>query len=519
MIPCLEDVQCLASLFAQYEIISGQQVNYEKSSVIFGKRIPQSTRDQIHQILKIHTIGGGGKYLGLPEQFSRSKVSDFQGMILSVRSQITPWYNQYLSPAGKEILIKSVLQAKPVYPMSCFLIPKTVCDEINSLMSGFWWGQNDGKRKISWISWKRLCLPKKEGGMGFRDLRAFNTALLAKQPWKIFQNPQSLLARIYKGRYYNSSTFLQSTSSTSSSYGWKSIQEGKNLLQQGLVWQIGDGRNVRIWEDVWLPGVPPRRIVSPCIFPNMKVSELIDHTDATWNEERLISLLLPEDIDQIKSIRLSKYNLSDRYVWPYTTSLEYTVKSWYWAATHVFEDEAIIPPEGSLVLKNQIWKLEILPKIQHFLWKVVSGALPTYMQLCSRGVNTDPICQRCCVEEETINHVLFLCPHAQATWRCSGLPYSSLLSLNLEENISVLFELMHKEDRPASLSKYAFWMLWYIWKSRNEFLFRQRNVHPMEDISRASDANAEWNLIYVCKKGPSVEVNRSSAWLPPPNGW
>ncbi|CAN7120450.1 unnamed protein product [Brassica rapa subsp. narinosa] len=62
-------------------------------------------------------------------------------------------------------------------------------------------------------------------------------------------------------------------------------------------------------------------------------------------------------------------------------------------------------------------------------------------------------------------------------------------------------------------------MLWYIWKSRNEFLFRQRNVHPMEDISRASDANAEWNLIYVCKKGPSVEVNRSSAWLPPPNGW
>lgn len=50
---------------------------------------------------------------------------------------------------------------------------------------------------------ERICLPKKEDGMGFYDLRAFNLALLAKHAWKIVQNPRSLLARIYKGRYYN----------------------------------------------------------------------------------------------------------------------------------------------------------------------------------------------------------------------------------------------------------------------------------------------------------------------------
>lgn len=176
----LGDVNCLASILAQYEQISVQKVNYEKSSIIFGKRILPEVRIQVHHILKINTVGGGGGYLGLPEQFSRSKVLDFQGIVQNVKNQIQPWYNQYLSPAGKEILIKSLLQAKPGYSMSCFLLPKTVCDEINSLLSGFWWGQKDGKRKISWISWKRLCLPKKEGGMGFRDLRAFNIALLAK---------------------------------------------------------------------------------------------------------------------------------------------------------------------------------------------------------------------------------------------------------------------------------------------------------------------------------------------------
>ena len=188
--------------------------------------------------------------------------------------------------------------------------------------------------------------------MGFRDLKAFNLALVAKQTWKIVQNPKSLLARIYKRRYYNSST-----SSTSFSYGWKSIQEGKNLLQKGLVLQVRDGINIRVLEDFWLPGVPPRRLVSPCSHPNMIVSEIINHSTATWNVDKLNALFQHEDVDL-------KFNLSDQYGWPYTTNLEYTVKSGYWTITHDFMDaNTIIPPEGSLVLKAQIWKLEILSKI------------------------------------------------------------------------------------------------------------------------------------------------------------
>ena len=65
--------------------------------------------------------------------------------------------------------------------MSCFLLPKTTCDEINAILSEIWWGKGDERRKISWVSWNRLCLLKKEGGVDFQDLYSFNIALLEKK--------------------------------------------------------------------------------------------------------------------------------------------------------------------------------------------------------------------------------------------------------------------------------------------------------------------------------------------------
>ena len=93
------------------------------------------------------------------------------------------WKGKLLSNAGREILIKTVAQATPTYTMSYFKLPDTLCNKLNSMISDFWWGQKDWERKMAWISWKKLCTPKERGVMGFRDLKAFNLALHAKQGW------------------------------------------------------------------------------------------------------------------------------------------------------------------------------------------------------------------------------------------------------------------------------------------------------------------------------------------------
>ena len=75
-----------------------------------------------------------------------------------------------MSQAGREILIKAIIQAIPTYTMSCFKLLKCLIKDIETLIRKFWWGYRGEQRKIHWISWEKLCLPKNEGGMGFREL-------------------------------------------------------------------------------------------------------------------------------------------------------------------------------------------------------------------------------------------------------------------------------------------------------------------------------------------------------------
>ncbi|XP_019095594.1 PREDICTED: uncharacterized protein LOC109130474 [Camelina sativa] len=259
----------MATIFQKYEEISGQKVNYDKSLIIFGLKIQRLQRH-----LKIYNVGGGGKYLGLPEQFGRKNVEMFQYIVDRVKERTEGWSFKYLSPARKEILIKSVALALPVYSMNCFLLPLSICEEIQSVLATFWWGKEKGRRQLPWVAWDKMTLPKSEGGLGFKELHEFNRSLLAKQAWRIMNNPQSLLARLYKGMYHPNSSYLQTVIGPRSSYNWKSIQYGKELLQVGLQVKIGNCQTTKIWEDPWLPTLPPRPASRPVIDASWTVSDL-----------------------------------------------------------------------------------------------------------------------------------------------------------------------------------------------------------------------------------------------------
>ena len=170
------------------------------------------------QVIKPHK-----SYLGLPSLVGRSKRNTFAQLKLRVSNKLAGWKEKLFSSAGKEVLIKAVAQAVPSYTMSCFKLPNTLCDELTGMVRQFWWGQVKDEKKLAWMSWEKMCLPKEKGGMGFRDLKLFNLALLAKQGWRLQTNTSSLFYCVYKAKYFPRCDFLEANLGRQPSFAWRSI--------------------------------------------------------------------------------------------------------------------------------------------------------------------------------------------------------------------------------------------------------------------------------------------------------
>lgn len=158
------------------------------------------------------------------------------------------------SKPGKEILLKAVIQSIPTYSMSIFSLPETLIDEIHTLMVKFWWGSRDGVKGVYWKNWQSLYLSKSKGELGFRDLKIFNQALLAKQGWRLSLDTSSLLARVLKAKYYPKFDFIGAFRGGNPSFTWRSIWGAKSLLREGRMWGVGNGSEISAWKDSWISG-------------------------------------------------------------------------------------------------------------------------------------------------------------------------------------------------------------------------------------------------------------------------
>ncbi|KAF5454924.1 hypothetical protein F2P56_024553 [Juglans regia] len=327
-----EEWRVVYSLLEVYEKASGQTLNKDKTSIFYGANTPTDMRGRIFQETGAVVCDSYEKNLGLSTVVGRLRYNVFRSIKERVWLKIQNWKNSFFSRAGKEVLIKAVLQAIPTYTMNVFQLPKKLCKEIEALMARFWWASYKKEKGIHWKQWRSLELAKAEGGLGFRDLECFNNAMLAKQGWRLLKEPHSLLAKVFKDKYLKNLQLLEAPLGNSPSLIWKSIWSNLRIVKEDLIWRIGDGRTTCIWGQKWLPTPTTHCVQSPVRITqkDAKVCELIDEQKGVWKENVVGVVFSEEEAKVMYAILVSQNGVADKLIWNNLKKGVFTVKSAYY---------------------------------------------------------------------------------------------------------------------------------------------------------------------------------------------
>ncbi|VVA31183.1 PREDICTED: reverse mRNAase, partial [Prunus dulcis] len=373
----------LKDILDTYERASGQQVNFQKSAVCFSKNVQRGDQLMLAQFMGIPCVDHHSQYLGLPMVLDKKKGASFNHLKERLWKKLQTWKGKLLSGTEKVILIKVVAQAIPIYTMS----------------SQFWWNSSTKNKKIHSMAWDRLCAPKEEGGLGFGNLHAFNLALLAKQGWRLLQNPDSLITRVLKAKYFPTRSFLETAVSPHASVVWKSLCEARTVIIQVSKWQ--------------------------CYHKSIN---LIHGDSREWNVTLLQNVFFPEEVMLICSIPLSLRLTPDMLVCHYDIKKSmFTVKSAYHVARSLHSSTGRASSSNlDVVARNWslLWKAIVPARVKTFWWRVIFGILTTKANLARKKVSLDEECMLGGGPVESSIHILRDCPFAICAWRSSTLSSS-----------------------------------------------------------------------------------------------
>ena len=107
-------------------------------------------------------------------------------------------------------------------------------------------------RRLALSRWWSLMQPKNRGGVGFWDFHLFNQALLARQAWRLISRPDNLCAQVLQARYYPAGKLEDTVFMGNASSSWQAISHGLELLKKGSIWQVSNGRSIRVCHN-WIP--------------------------------------------------------------------------------------------------------------------------------------------------------------------------------------------------------------------------------------------------------------------------
>ena len=167
--------------------------------------------------------------------------------------------------------------------------------------------------------------------MRFKGLKAFNMAMLGKQAWKILTQPDSLITKLFKAKYFLNSDYFTARVGHNPSYVWKSLWSVKDVVRNGFKWSIGTGTRISVWDPSWISNnysIPQPPLMNPALA-DVKVSDLFRPNSKQWHMENIYILFDNILAQHICNTPLFPSVQQDTPVWRFEKHGKYSVRSAY----------------------------------------------------------------------------------------------------------------------------------------------------------------------------------------------
>ncbi|CAN1139380.1 Putative ribonuclease H protein At1g65750, partial [Linum perenne] len=268
-----------------------------------------------------------------------------------------------------------------------------MCEEIDRRIRNFVWGTTAEERKISLVSWEKICVPKEKGGLGLQMARQLNRAYLTKLAFIFFKEKDRLWVRLIQGKYFSDSNDgLTRRNLRSTSPPWKGIIKERDTMLEGAKSVIRDGRETSFWTDCWIDAglrlIDFADTTDPEFEINSTVADMVTE-EGEWNFSLIEMFLQPEYTDLVAGMPPPRRNSGDDdWIWGCESSGRFTIKSAY----NIICNSEELPSRS---IWRSIWRWSGPNRIRHFLWLAAKDRLLTNAMRARRGMSQDAGCTFC----------------------------------------------------------------------------------------------------------------------------
>ncbi|KAL2902408.1 hypothetical protein RDABS01_027490 [Bienertia sinuspersici] len=518
----VEQAQVIQDCLQRFCDASGEKVSCAKSRVFFSANTEPALQHEICNELNISQTEDLGFYLGMPALHTRVTKATFAHLCEKVDRKLVGWKSKFLSLAGRATLAQSTLSTMALYSMQTAKVPKSICDEIDKKTRRFIWGGDEDHRKIHLISWETMQKPKDQGGLGMKSMRQANAAFLTKLGWRILSEPTTLWSRVVRNKYCNGRCDVDMFKTTSNcSNLWRGVVENAKYIQKGTQTAIGNGTTTLFWDHKWATDQTLSELAIKDVPLNLLGATVAEMWDSNlgWKWDLFAEYLPISILKKIQACEIiQEASCEDTLYWSASHSGRFTIKS----ALKLIKQPQDNAPDPHWKV---IWSANAQNRVKFFLWLVMHNRILCNENRAKRGLTDDLSCSLCGQQVETCIHTLRDCEHARNVWNtlCS---IDRKQAFFREENLQQWIIQNLDSDNPLNSELWSMTFsltLWWIWKWRNQRIFRVEESEPVnkmefikckvEETKSALERDLLTNFSHIRRQELYIR------WTPPPYGW